>query len=131
MRGDTLYAGGAFLHMAGLPRSGIAMILGGSLSTALANEETTTQSLALLARCNPNPARSGTVIHFALPEASNPGLAVFDLEGRRVALLLDHSFLAAGQHDVALDTHAWAPGVYLYRLETRGASITQKLAIIR
>jgi hypothetical protein len=132
--GDTLYVGGAFRQMALRPRSGIAQIFGaniGSRGTSIATTSSTTSPGALLARCEPNPARTSTAIRFNLPEAMTAGVAVYDLEGRRVATPIPPTPMAAGRHDLALDTSNWAPGVYLYRLETTRGMVTHKLAIVR
>ena len=57
------------------------------------------------------------MIRFALAQAGPVSLKVFDLQGRRVATLLDHVFQEAGRHDVPVRADAWKPGVYLYRLK--------------
>jgi hypothetical protein len=132
--GDTLYVGGAFRQMALRPRSGIAQIFGANTAlrgTSVATTSATTSPGVLLARCEPNPARAFAAIRFTLPAAMTASVAVYDLEGRRVATPMPRSSMAAGRHDVALDTGGWAPGVYLYRLETTRGTVAHKLAIVR
>ncbi len=63
----------------------------------------------------PNPARGGTTIRYALPSASRVTLAVYDLAGKRVALLVDGPE-SAGEHRVAWDATGLPPGVYFYEL---------------
>lgn len=68
----------------------------------------------------PNPFRGTTTIAFDLPVESPVTLEVFDLLGRRVAVLADATH-AAGRHSVEWDLRDLAgarvrPGVYAYRL---------------
>jgi hypothetical protein len=76
----------------------------------------------LLFQNRPNPARTTTVIRYRVPAAGATRLAIFDLQGRLVATLVDE-FRDEGIHSVAwrgLDQRRSpvASGVYLYRLET-------------
>ena len=50
-----------------------------------------------LERPEPNPARAGTLLRFALPERGNVTLAVFDAAGRRVRTLATGEFAAGPQ----------------------------------
>lgn len=69
----------------------------------------------------PNPFGAATQIRFGLPESGPVRLEVFDLVGRRVAVLADATF-AAGYHSVRWDAGHAANGVYLYKL-TAGSSV--------
>ncbi len=62
----------------------------------------------------PNPFSGQTTIHFALPEAAQVEIAVFDMMGRRVATLIDGQ-MKAGYHDVPFEARGLSSGVYLYR----------------
>ena len=88
-----------------------------------------------LAQNYPNPFNSRTRIRYSLPKAGAVRLEVFDLLGRRVALL-NEGRAAAGAHSVAWDGldgsgRAAASGVYFYRLEAGDASLTRKLLLLR
>jgi hypothetical protein len=88
-----------------------------------------------LAPSRPNPFTPGARIEFALPRATGVRLEVLDPQGRRVRELLDRP-LAAGTHRVAWDGRdaegrAVVSGVYFYRLEADGRSLTRKLTILR
>ena len=122
--GGTVYVGGGFTRVGRLPAVGLA-----AFSLPAASPPATVPFA--LAQSIPNPARFSTTIRFALPEAAPVTLSVFDLQGRRVVAPLDHVFLEAGSHDVPVQVSQWAPGVYLYRLETGHSSATRKLAVIR
>lgn len=74
----------------------------------------------------PNPFSETTEIRFALPLATHVTLAIYDLNGREVARLLDAQ-QAPGYHSINWDAGHLASGVYLARL-TAGAFIeTQRL----
>lgn len=69
---------------------------------------------------SPNPFNPETTIHFAVPEAADVSLVLFDANGRRVRRLLNVS-LAAGAHQVRWDGRAangrsLDSGVYFCRM---------------
>lgn len=120
---SALYVGGKFRTIGGLPTARLAEISfptpPGPPAPALA-----------LAQSAPNPARTTAIIHFALPEAGPVTLEVFDVQGRRVATLLDHRMHAAGGHDVLVRADQWGSGAYFYRLEAAGRSATRKMIVV-
>lgn len=59
----------------------------------------------------PNPVRGGTAVAVTVDEPSSVRVAVYDVLGRRVALLHDRA-LGAGRTRLTLDASALAPGVY-------------------
>jgi len=72
----------------------------------------------------PNPFAGATSVRFTLTRPAAVRLGIFDLQGRRVRTLLDGR-LPAGEHVAGWDGadsrgRVTAPGVYFYRLETRG-----------
>jgi hypothetical protein len=69
----------------------------------------------------PNPVQRGTVIRYALPEASLVDVEVFDLQGRTVASR-SAGLQAAGQREIRMPQFAPAAGVYLYRVNIRNAA---------
>jgi len=81
----------------------------------------------------PNPFSQATTLRFGLPAAGAVRLAVFDVSGRSVRTLVN-GVLPAAEHVFSWDRrddsgHAVAAGVYLYRLETEGQTITRKLVV--
>jgi hypothetical protein len=62
----------------------------------------------------PNPFNPRTTIPFALPERADVRIEIFDLAGRRVAVLTDASY-AQGRHEVFFDAESFPSGVYLIR----------------
>jgi flagellar hook assembly protein FlgD len=84
---------------------------------------------------HPNPFNPATVIRFALPQAGPVELAVYDLAGRRVRRLI-RGEREAGPHAVrwdGRDEHGQrAPsGMYVYRLEAAGESLTRKMLLVK
>ena len=66
----------------------------------------------------PHPVRSQAAIFYTLPQRTRVDLAVFDLQGRRIATLARGSE-EAGSHSIRWGvTSRLAPGVYLVRLRT-------------
>jgi hypothetical protein len=78
----------------------------------------------------PNPFNPTTAIVFSLQNAGFSTLDVFDLLGRKVAVLVDGQ-LPAGKHSVAFDASHLASGVYVYRLRTGGLSESKRMILMR
>jgi hypothetical protein len=78
----------------------------------------------------PNPFNPTTRIQYALPFAMQVRLEVFDLMGRRVALLVDGE-QRAGSQIVNFDASALSSGVYVYRLTAGGQTLTQKMTLLK
>jgi hypothetical protein len=83
----------------------------------------------------PSPAREKTLLRFALPHAAQAQLAIYDLQGRRVATLVD------GNRDAGWNAISWsgrdargrrvAPGIYFARLEVQREVHTRKIVWLR
>ena len=67
----------------------------------------------------PNPFNPQATIRFALPEAAEVRLVVYDVVGREVARLVEGQ-RSAGYHAARFDGARLASGLYLYRLTARG-----------
>jgi trimeric autotransporter adhesin len=78
----------------------------------------------------PNPFNPATVIRFGLPEQTDVRLEVYTLAGQRVARLADGN-RTAGWHQVVFDASGLSSGVYFYRLQTPGGTITRKLTVVK
>jgi hypothetical protein len=78
----------------------------------------------------PNPFNPATVISYQLPVASQVHLAVYDLIGREVAVLVNEK-KEPGSHQVRFDAVALTSGVYLYKM-TAGAFVQiRRMIVIR
>ncbi len=83
----------------------------------------------------PNPFNPQTTIAFALPAAGPARLAIYDVAGRLVRVLVDGS-QAAGAQRAEWDGRDGlgqpaAAGVYLARLEAAGKADTQRLVLLK
>ncbi len=83
----------------------------------------------------PNPFNPATRIDFALPQASEIDLAVFDVSGRRVATLASGPW-AAGLHHVIWhgrdsSGRTVASGLYFYRLDADGRTLTRRMLLLK
>jgi hypothetical protein len=82
---------------------------------------------------HPNPFTGTTTITFGLPEEDWVVLAVYDVGGRLIKTMV-HDRLPAAVHrfdwDGRDDSGRVVPGgVYLYRLQTRGTTMTRKMVV--
>jgi len=82
----------------------------------------------------PNPARALSSIAFALPRDGRTRLEIYDVHGRRVAMLADR-FESAGRHVVAWDGRdaggsRLGAGVYFVNLEFEGETRSTRIARI-
>jgi hypothetical protein len=62
----------------------------------------------------PNPSTERTIIHLMTTKSAPAEIAVYDVEGRRVALLHEGT-LEAGEHDLTWESESAPPGMYVCR----------------
>jgi hypothetical protein len=79
---------------------------------------------------SPNPTRTHTTIRFALPRSAHARLSLHDASGRLVSRLLAGE-LGPGHHDLPWNAGALANGVYFWRLEAGGETISRKMVVSR
>ena len=78
----------------------------------------------------PNPFNSVMRIGYALPEAADVRLAVYDVTGRLVSELA-RGQMQAGMHTVVFDGSALSSGVYVVRLDAGGRKSQVKVALVK
>jgi hypothetical protein len=78
----------------------------------------------------PNPFNPSTNIQFALPEAAQVRLEVYNTLGQKVATVVDE-MRSAGYHTVSYDASILSSGVYLYVITTPGHMETRKMMLIK
>jgi hypothetical protein len=78
----------------------------------------------------PNPFNPKTVVSFQLPVASDVRLAVCDLLGRELMVLLDDR-VNPGIHTVTVDGSNLASGVYIYRMTAGQYVESKKMVLLR
>lgn len=75
----------------------------------------------------PNPFNPTTTLRYALPQAGEVTIQVFDVLGRRVSTL-SYGLQAAGLNEATLDAAGLASGVYLYRVQVASQATGAVLA---
>jgi hypothetical protein len=78
----------------------------------------------------PNPFADATTLRFELPVSERVRVEVYDLLGRRVALLADGT-RSAGEHTLRWDGRGLPTGLYFVRLRTGGDVQTRRVALVR
>jgi hypothetical protein len=106
----------------------------GGAATAVA-EPRPAATLVSFAAPYPNPFSGSTQLVFALPRAGRTRVAIYDVRGRRIKVLLDDA-LAAGDHPVVWDGHddrgvRVANGIYFARVVQGGEVATRTLTVLR
>ena len=94
-----------------------------------ATEEGAITEFALAAPA-PNPTAGTAMVSFDVPEASAVSVAVYDLLGRRVAVLAQGE-MAAGRHTSRLEAGALAPGVYVVWMQAGSFTATHRVTVVR
>ena len=84
---------------------------------------------------SPNPSRDETHLSFTLPQRATLDLAIYDLQGRRIATLASGE-AAAGPHEAQWGGRSdsgqlLGAGIYFARLVTGGKRLTQKVVRVR
>ncbi len=93
-------------------------------------EQTSTRPNEITLTAYPNPIATTGTLAYTLPKASTVRLTLYDVMGRRVALLASGP-TNAGRHRVSLDADQFSSGLYFGRLQTDGTTKTQKIMIVR
>ncbi|MCU7526374.1 MAG: T9SS type A sorting domain-containing protein, partial [Ignavibacteria bacterium] len=80
----------------------------------------------------PNPFNPETVIEFHLPASGQVNLSLFDMLGRRIAVLMDE-YRPAGVYKYRFSAGAYhlTSGVYFYSLQASGFTETRKMVILK
>ena len=78
----------------------------------------------------PNPFNPETVIEYELPQTVHVRLAVYDMTGRTVAVLVDGN-RPQGRYTERFNAAGLSTGTYVYRLTAGGESQTQIMTLVR
>jgi hypothetical protein len=124
--GGTVYAGGGFYSILGLPHSGLAGI---DITTIV--DVPPAAVLAGRLRAAPNPFNANVALRFSLPETEETEVEIYDLGGRLVRDI-HHGVLLAGEQHLNWDgrNDAGRPvsaGLYFARIHARTVSLSAKL----
>ena len=77
----------------------------------------------------PNPFNPSTTLGFKLSANSHIRITVYDVLGRKVAMLTDQPY-TRGSHKITWDASAMSSGQYFYRMEANGELIGAKAMIL-
>ncbi len=78
----------------------------------------------------PNPFNPSTTIKFGLPKDALVQIAVYNVLGQRVALLVD-GIMKAGNHYVTFNADRFSSGVYFYTMKTNNRVFKQKMLLMK
>jgi hypothetical protein len=98
-------------------------------ATSVTLDETLPEEFSL-SQNYPNPFNPSTRIRFAIPARTDVRLAVYDLLGKEVALLVDE-VRNEGGYEVEFAGTGLASGVYYYTLRTGGAAETRTMILMK
>jgi hypothetical protein len=78
----------------------------------------------------PNPFNPSTTIQYHLSQPANVKLKVYDVLGIEIRQLMNE-FQTAGNHSVEFNAADLPSGIYFYRLESGGISLSRKMILLR
>jgi hypothetical protein len=78
----------------------------------------------------PNPFNPTTNIKFGLPKSGNVKLAVYDVLGNEVSVIVNE-FRQAGSYTADFDASKLSSGIYFYKLSTESFTETKKMMLVK
>jgi hypothetical protein len=78
----------------------------------------------------PNPFNPSTSIQFHIPAAGFVLIEIFDINGSRIAILVNE-YKYAGDHLTVWSSHNVSSGTYFYRMSFQGSTITKTMVLLR
>lgn len=87
-------------------------------------------STIALSQNYPNPFNKTTTLRFFLPKVEPVSLAVFSLEGKKVANV-PLPILRQGFNDAEFEVKNLSSGIYIVKIEGRSATASRKIALIK
>lgn len=108
------------------PRFGITL----QPNTAVSNEPGETPLSFGLEQNYPNPFNPSTTINYSIAKSGQVSLSVYNLMGQKVAELVNE-VKGEGSYNVSWNAAGAASGMYYYRLEAAGQTLTRKMTLIK
>jgi hypothetical protein len=99
-------------------------------STAVSVHEGNGPTTFSLSQNYPNPFNPSTKITYSVKSSGKVSLVVYDVLGREVSVLVN-GVQKAGNHQVTFSGSNLASGIYFYRLESLGQTITKKMVLMK
>jgi hypothetical protein len=78
----------------------------------------------------PNPFNPSTTIRFALPEAAHARLAIYDVLGREIVVLMDED-MGPGTYEATFDARDLPSGLYVYQLKAGSHVETRTMTLAK
>ncbi len=121
---------GVAQNLSSVNNVGFWYLPGQKLMTVEEQGEGTVPTQYRLEQNYPNPFNPSTTIAFDVPALHQVELAVYDVIGRRVALLVD-GVLSAGRHEAIWQAGKLPSGTYFYRLTAGAFSQTKAMTLMK
>lgn len=99
-------------------------------ASTVSNEPGTHPEVFTLEQNYPNPFNPTTTISYSVNTTGPVSLEVYNLMGQKVAQLVNET-KNAGSYNVNWDASQMASGIYIYRLNMAGQTLTRKMTLIK
>lgn len=86
--------------------------------------------ISQMVKIYPNPVRQKTTISYSLTKAANLRIAIYDLNGRLRAVLLDKN-QSAGQHSFVYQPKDLPNGIYILKIKIDNREIIEKIILLK
>jgi O-glycosyl hydrolase len=119
-----------------IPDSSIVTLTGRTDVPIIENDNSVQADKFSLEQNYPNPFNPVTSISFSIPYTGNTRLAVYDINGKEVAEIVNTK-LAMGYHTYRFDASSYPSGVYFYKLTVTQEginvpfSLTKKMLLVK
>jgi peptidoglycan/xylan/chitin deacetylase (PgdA/CDA1 family) len=120
--------GGSFVMFDVIPDAG-DIVLTKRTTTSTSGDEPERPDQGRMIETYPNPANRRATLAYRVAEAGHVRIEMFDLLGRKVDTIVD-AVKTVGRFETLLDAAGYAPGAYLYRMET-GSQLDTGLLILQ
>jgi hypothetical protein len=78
----------------------------------------------------PNPFNPSTQISYSVPEQAHIRLAIYNMLGQRVVMLVNEE-KSAGRYEVSFNASNLSSGIYLYRMQADGYSESRQMMLLK